>query len=172
MSFEYELPTPPFSVPPFREMTLEEARRHFEWFTGIAEKRREILFSAMLATGDSNSACNTTPGSLVPVWAWVSRRLQAASETTLTPGSLGLVLDTSFFLAEVFFRQYPGRLRWALWDRKSGPYNKAVIEGFKVPLVPSDVVRACAWDVLHSGLQDDLLHRKYLVWAQDLERTQ
>jgi len=152
-------------------MNPEEATRHFSWFTSIAEKRREVLLNAIAATGGLDLPCDLTPRSLIPVWGWVSRHLQAATETTLTPGSLGLVLDTGFFLAEVFFRQYPGRLHWMLWTRKTGPQNKAVIEGFKAPFVPSDVVKACAWNVLKSGPQDDLLYRKYLVWAKDLERT-
>jgi hypothetical protein len=33
-------------------------------------------------------------------------------------------------------------------------------------------VKACAWEVLRSGPQDDLLYQKYQVWAKDLEFVQ
>jgi hypothetical protein len=170
MTFDYQLPAPGFAIKPFTEMTQEEAERHFEWFTGIAKNRTELLLNAIVVIGGNAPIPDFTPDSLFRVWTWVSGHLERKTETKLTPGSLALVLDTGFYLAEVFFRQYPGRLRWKLWRRKTGPHNKPVIEGFKVPLVPSDVVKACAWDVLKAGPQDNLLHRKYLVWAKDLER--
>jgi hypothetical protein len=172
MAFQYELPEPPFSVRPFKEMSLDEARRHFEWFISIAEGRRQLLLTAITETGGSESVRDSTPASLIPTWAWVSKRLKARTETKLTSGSLALVLDTGFLLADIFFRQFPGKLHWVLWTRKTGPHNKPVIDGFKVPLVPSDVVKACAWEVLRSGPQDDLLYQKYQVWAKDLEFVQ
>lgn len=171
MTFQYELPKPPFPVRAFKDMDPDDARRHFEWFTSIADGRKQLLLTAITETG-GGSVRELTPASLIPVWAWVSTHLQAVTETKLTSGSLALVLDTGFLLADVFFRQFPGKLRWVLWTRKTGPHNKAVIAGFKVPLVPSDVVKACAWKVLKSGPQDDLLYQQYQVWAKDLESIQ
>jgi hypothetical protein len=167
-NFEYTLPEPPFAMKPPRELTREEAERHFKWFTGISEGRRELLLKAMAATDGMAADCDYSPISLIPVWAWVSRRLQPKTETKLTPGSLALVLDAGFYLAEVFLKQHADKLRWVLWTRKSGPSNKAVIEGFRVPFVPSDLVKACAWIVLETGPQDDLLYKKYLAWERKL----
>jgi hypothetical protein len=172
MTFEYELPNPRFTVKPYKEMTPEEARQHFEWFTTIAKRRRELLLSAVYHTGGNAAACDYSPDSLVPLWVWISGHLRRSSDTELTPGTLALILDAGFYFAEVFFRQYPGRLRWMLWTKKAGPHNAPVIEGFKVPLVPTDVVKACAWDVLKTGRKDKLLREKYLLWEKDLPSSQ
>jgi len=169
MAIEYELPTPPLQIRPFKDMSREEAKNHFDWFVRISQSRRSVLVSAMTAPGTKRSTLNFTPESLVPVWSWVSRHIKRASEKKLTPGSLALVLDTSFYLAEVFFREYPGRLRWTLWTKKTGPYNKPVLEGFKVPFVPYDLVKVCAWTALENGFQDDLVKKKYHTWASKLD---
>ena len=169
MTIEYELPTPPFQIRPFNAMSRGEARNHFEWFVGISGSRKDLLVSAITVAGADRSTLNFSPESLVPVWSWVSKHLKKASAKKLTPGSLALVLDTSFYLAEVFSRQYPSRLRWSLWTKKTGPYNKPVLEGFKVPFVPYDLIKVCAWTALENGFEDDLVKKKYHLWARKLD---
>src|SRR5690348_6993185 len=122
----------------------------------IAKRRRELLLSAVDRSGGNAAACDYSPDSLIPLWVWVSGHVRRKSDTELTPGTLALILDTGFYLAEVFLRQYPGRLRWELWTKKTGPQNIPVIKGFKVPLVPTDVVKTCAWDALKTGFKDKL----------------
>ncbi len=77
-------------------------------------------------------------------------------------------MDIGFYFAEVFMRHY-SRVRWILWKQKDSCLNKPVLSGFKVPLVPIDVVSACAWKVLKGGRNSQLLLSKYRVWEADLK---
>jgi len=60
-------------------------------------------------------------------------------------------------------------LHWALWTKKTGPYNKPYLAGFPgIPFVPSDPVGACAWSVADDGDHDPtLLPNKFDVWESD-----
>jgi hypothetical protein len=190
--FDYPLLEPPFEMKAFEEMTRAEARQHFEWFVAQSEPRRKLLVQAMKATDGPYRALDYTPESLVALWDWATRFLAADQPTEeeyeaflesspawvrqagtkpaeLTVGTMCLCLDIGYYLAEVFMSESEG-LQWALWTKKTGPFNKPYLDGFRLPLVPSDLASSCAWSVINTGERDpSLLFNAYAVWQEDLE---
>ena len=189
--FEYPLPDPPKEFKVFEEMTLHEAQEHFEWFLGLSGPRRDLLVRAFSATG-GRGQLDYTPDSLIPLWTWaiplfetkdptpdeLARRLAEGPEwvrradisfAELTPGTVCLCMDIGFYVAEIFIRRHPD-LHWALWLKKTGPYNRPYLRGFPgAPLVPVDLVAGCAWMVTDGNRTDRLLLENYEHWEAELD---
>ena len=108
-----------------------------------------------------------TRESLVPLWVWAidqfgvrgltEEERKQYRETTpewlrkvraepreLTSLTKTLIVDIGFYLADVYRRKHP-QIDWALWTKKAGPCNQPFLNGFKIPLVPKDLVSGCAW---------------------------
>lgn len=165
MSFDYPLPEPPFPVREFQEMTAGEARRHFDWFVAQAPARLELLKRAIAATNGPVDQLDYSRASLVPLWTWVVPRLGTADAGDMTVGSKCLVVDVGYYLAEVIIR-CAADVHWMLWTDPRGPLNQPVLTGFQVPLVPIDLVSACAWGAIRGKKQASYLKDSYDVWAE------
>jgi len=76
-------------------------------------------------------------------------------------------LDMGFYVAEVYMQHYP-QVHWMLWKGKDMAFNKPVLAGFKLPLVPSDFVGGCAGKKLKGNDDSDVLLKLYRVWEKDL----
>lgn len=188
--FEYPGIKPPCGDKGPRDMTKVEAKQTFEWFVSQSQERREILIEAVRATGGDADRLDYTPSSLVTLWAWAMFNMQERKttpseraafyanvkgplrnfinyETTMTAGTHQVIMDIGFYLAEVFMRKYP-QIKWALWTKKVGPYNKPYLTGFKLPFVPMDLVGACAGHTINGKRNPSMLKEYYDRWVQDL----
>jgi len=148
-------------------MDPDEAERHFEWFVSLSGPRRKLLLKAVAATGGNVAACNYTPESLIPLWKAMARFFEArpmteiereqfadqlphaafglkkfANPRDLTTASLCYAIDIGFYFAEVFLRTYP-QVCWALCKEKGHAFHKPALVGFKLILVPADLVKSC-----------------------------
>ena len=170
-------------------MTREEAREHFEWFVGISEARRDLLTRAYYATGGKGQL-DHTPDSLVPLWVWTTPLMESRdpspeelraqisegpewikkaniSFAELTPSTKCLCMDIGFYLAQLYLQRY-SQVQWALWRKKTGPYNRPILTGFRMQLVPCDLVAGCAWSAVKNRGDKHLLREKYHLWLGDL----
>jgi hypothetical protein len=189
--FDYPGIEPPFKFKPLQEMTKEEAQRHFDWFVAQSEPRRKLLINAIAATGGDAAAFDYSPESLIPLWVAMSRLFEARPMTQiekdafqnslpaaakqlkkfdnpkeLTTATLCYAIDIGFYVAEVYMRYYP-QVRWALWQGKDIGFNKAALSGFKLPLIPSDMVCGSVWKHFKTPKQTLLLDI-YRVWEKEL----
>ena len=188
-SFDYRGIEPPPPFKPFCDMDAVEAQRHFEWFISQSEPRRRLLLEAVEATGGEVTACDYTPPSLVPLWGTMSGFFQSRPMTLeeearlydtspaaaqqakldlreLTTATACLALDIGFYVAEVYMRLYP-QVRWLLCTKRNQAFNKPILTGFKLPLVPSDMVIGSVWKHLATP-RDTLLFDIYRLWEQDV----
>jgi hypothetical protein len=179
MLFDYPLLDPPFPVKETREMTPDEAQRHFDWFVAQAPARIDLLRRAIEATRGSASFYDFSVHSLVPVWAWAIPYLRTQHGRSANPSSGSpvpelpgddfdtptkcLVLDVAFYLAEILVRRDPA-IRWTLWTDPDGPFNEAYLSGFNSPLVPKDIVSSCAWEAVSGAGVESCVKATADIW--------
>lgn len=187
--FDYPNYDPPFKSKPLFELTDEEAQTRFEWFIGQSESRRRLLIDCIQATSGRGADCDYTPQSLVPLWRAISKFFEKRPMTPeekeallqdapaaarqlniepyqLTTATLCLGLDIGLYVAEVFMRNYP-QVGWMLWKGKDRAFNKAALSGFKLPLIPTDLVIGSMWKHFETP-RETLLLEPYKVWEKDL----
>jgi hypothetical protein len=189
--FDYPNYEPPFKPKPLDELTDEEAQQQFDWFIAQSESRRKLLLDAIRATGGKADQCDYTPESLIPLWTSMSRffgtrpldedekkalydswsaaakRLKRFDDPKeLTTATLCYAMDIGFYVAQVYMRLYP-QVRWILWKGRHVGNNKAALSGFKLPLIPFDMVRGSIWKHFKTP-KDTLLLDIYRVWEADI----
>jgi hypothetical protein len=188
--YDYPFPDLPYEFKPFEEMTPAEAQEHLDWFVRMSGARRELLIRAFHATGGKGKL-DYGPDSLVPLWKWAMPWMEEVKPTAdelarileaepawvrkaeiefgeLTSGAKCVCMDIGFYIAEIFIESYEG-IEWAWWPKKTGPYNRPYLTGFRAPFVPSDLVAGCAWSVVKRTGSPKSLREGFDVWAQDLE---
>src|SRR5260221_5792588 len=84
----------------------------------------------------------------------------------LTTATLCYGIDIGFYVAEVFMREYP-HVHWVLWKNRGHAFNKPVLAGFKLPLIPSDLVTGSIWKSFKDSNGTVLLDA-FKVWEKDL----
>lgn len=170
-------------------MNEREAVEHYEWFIAQSAPRRVLLLDAVRAIGGKVDECDYTPESLVPLWTsmtpFFEKRKMTNEEKAVfydeipaagrrlkfdlrvqTTSTLCYALDIGFYVAEVYMRHYP-QVHWILWKGKDRGFNKAALSGFKLPLIPMDLVSASVGRHLRDP-KDTLLLDRYRVWEKDL----
>lgn len=175
----YPLYDPPTGDRALAELTKAEAKEHFAWFVRQGPERLRLLLSEAERDGVPLAKLDFSRESLRPFWQWLRTRMETAplkgefaeerlaslpewfpdKEGTLqelTFPSLARTLDAGFYMAEVLRQRHPD-VHWSLWTKKTGPFHKPYLAGFRLPLVPSDLVRASAWQAIRGEDHPDVL---------------
>ena len=188
-AFDYPLINPPFPFKPLKEMNEEEAQRHLDWFVSQSEVRREILLDAVERLGGNKDELDYSPESLIPLWKAISARFEKRSLTEeekakfyssipaaakqlnfslkkQTTQTLCFAIDIGYYVAAIYMRRYP-QVHWIVFKQKSMSFNKPALSGFRLPLVPNDMVRASIARQIRIP-KDTHLFDMYQKWVTNL----
>lgn len=155
MSFEYPLMEPPFEVPHYKDMTIQEAKQLFDWYIAEIPNRIELLLRACRATGGQLSEkLDFTSDSLILIWDWYKNKIKTIPRSTeeinamkqrlplfthgdiktwdLDRGTQVLAMDISIYFAEIFVRQFPN-IKWGylIKPKSHVDLNQPILIGFK-----------------------------------------
>ncbi|MGM7703480.1 hypothetical protein ACSVDE_17240 [Pseudalkalibacillus sp. Hm43] len=154
---KYPLMDPPFKVIPFKEMTKQEAQRHFDWYVGNIQERMDLLKDAYSLTNSNNKdILDYSPQSLIPLWEWYLSQIEPNQKTSEeleremekvpewlkndvkeniykpTTGTLILAMDISIYFSEVFTHNF-NSIHWGFVSepKSLAHVNSPVLLGFK-----------------------------------------
>ena len=183
----YEPMTPPFHVPPFAEMSLDTAQRHFTWFVAQAEARIDALIS-LCAKDGVQLAGEPSIESIRLLCVWLCKQIVVVNSplpndpktreflkiigdtpVDFSTTTRSLIVDSSFYVAKFFLAQSEN-VKWELCRKKGPDLNQPVLTGFgRLSLVPSHLVAASAWKWAGNppGPAEALL-RGIEAWCRDL----
>ena len=168
--------------------TKSEAQDHFEWYVSQYDQR--LGFFRHNVANFYNiplGKLDYSPESLVTLWEKIRREfrsvkivedfsfvkddeqihLKGMDSKYLSPDSIKLVIDVSFYFARVFIEKY-NFIRWEIGSSKYGSPNWPCLTSFKVALVPEHIVSASAYGFLSGKKKKDLLLEIFLIWEEDL----
>lgn len=167
------------------EMTIEEGRQHFEWYTGISEERSDYLLE--FSSDHCMKSLQFSPESLVDLWdalSWgIKGRKIKPNKSHLSQMEIEMGLDKPYIMPDGFtcilafdlghiyyriFKKYYPHLSWSIGLKKDGQFNQPVVKGFKVPLVPEELALSCLTSGVKKKAKPTILLDCYRIWEGHL----
>ena len=78
----YPIMNPPFGAKRNRDMTVDEAKVHYNWYMNIIPDRMELLREACQSQTWNKYAFDYTRDSLLPLWEWYLKNVRIVPKST------------------------------------------------------------------------------------------
>ncbi len=169
---EYNYLVSPFDFDSFDNISKKQAQEYFEWYIAQSETRIGLLRTFTNEKNPGRISFDNSPESLVPLWDWfedeilfgeqgVSSEPKDGCNTELPGEALKVILDISFYFAEVVLRNNPS-IAWGYFTKPKSrmSVNKPVLVGFKadMDLDPRLIVRNCAYRSIDNKNSENLFN--------------
>ena len=182
---------PPLSEHPFEAFSKAEAQSYLDWYVGQSDERIRVLKACCRETAATEIAFDGTPESLKGIWAWFEEQITIRQKTeeemqaelrgrpawmqkeirkqtwVMSTRTLAMIVDLSFYFAEVFMRNNPS-IHWGFFTKPKNlaSLNRPVLVGFvkNMDLDPRRILSVCSQRSVEEK-DPDRLFKLYQIWT-------